>query len=544
MIIRGLQPETGQIMEVDGENYSLNENPQSPKGGLIPPNQCCLIPPNRPLQKAQEMLRFAENRDVFLKKLEQRNPQKVSAMASAIHSGQWTSDIFRDPDAYTILLQLYNDESIHQLAFEDAQQYLSILTQFSGRHDLMPDQRLEGTVTRFDLADQNNEADYEKMMLWTKWQRIAPDLRIKCSTWIKEIVRDFHDRQMPCWCTEVKLSQENITSIERLMSGFETIDSRRCLTNQLLLWTINLATQQSPVCAAPENFSSLYFLSPAILAFMAFKQSQEPISVKLFYGTQKANDLSELRQKNCHPVAIYHPDISNPFFFPHDVFSGALFSQQHDYSHEILLNKAPLAQRNMYLRFNCYEQSLIAGINNPENSQHQHLNFFKGYFKYLEEKVKCGSNSVECLLLNRRNLLNTFDENQPLLDQDFSIEELESSSHNEKAFFRDLKIFLETKPHDSLNALTNAKVFYFLEQLLNKDRQQFMVLSGWLEKANADNSHDSLYYRVSRPSFPPFLQDINNMCEYLLSLREDCDEGLGKRKYSAIEQSPLETDRE
>ena len=74
----------------------------------------------------------------------------------------------------------------------------------------------------------------------------------------------------------------------------------------------------------------------------------ECVSFFPFYGSPKAEEVLKLREENKHPLAIYHPAVSNNLMWADNRFVGTFGGLWHDMIHVRILNLRRWNERQLY----------------------------------------------------------------------------------------------------------------------------------------------------------------------------------------------------
>ncbi len=292
-------------------------------------------------------------------------PCEVATLLSAVDRHDWGDAIFLAPNAYSVLLRAYLDQTIDSDQFLNTQHLLEVYSQFGVRKDDLPeDAQLPAKVTRIDLNNLRYKDKREELLtaiLYRKTNNGIDELFCKALDSLKR-------SNTPAWVDFIALDQQllsRFTCSDYYLKTPEDQHKERNLGGQVCNWMRALERSSTLAITQVELEEQDYLMIPTrnINRCMQQLSNMEPVDLYPFYGTETADQLSLQRQQNIHPRACFHPSAKDSLLRPHNLYIGAL-EGIHDEHHGHLLSRIPMSTRALLLNMDQKEKALSQMIAN------------------------------------------------------------------------------------------------------------------------------------------------------------------------------------
>ena len=306
-----------------------------------------------------EILKFVKNADEIKEQVERIEPRLAKNLAKIIEEGEWQDSLFDDSSVYDILLRAYRDNNIDHIQFLDTQFYLQARSEFTGKLHCSRAVFLNSPreVKRINIIEPEYER-YRKAVDYYLWEKAT---------------ERYESEGKPVWVDLVYLSSDESKQLKTLPDTVGAIDdttqhympgesSPRPYTasEQQATWlkTLYFKKMGGVFFTHINEETVILILTPGIQETRAALNNPQPVKLQPTFGSLTAEEVFTLRQNNRHPLALYHPDITNSLEKPHGCRAGAAGASLHDVYHHTLLNCLPEWQRTTFLIFDQAEMQL------------------------------------------------------------------------------------------------------------------------------------------------------------------------------------------
>ena len=177
---------------------------------------------------------------------------------------------------------------------------------------------------------------------------------------------------------EIQLSSK----VQRLLSA-KALPEKGIATYMDKLWWLKILDGHTPGAWLTTERDKIILGSFSLFQNTVKPKNEEgeEIMIKPTFSAGGWDVLKNMRLKNEHPMALWHPDIGDSLVSPDGLYAGSL-ALLHDFYHVNILNTASKAKRQKYLQLDTdvveprirFYKRLISGKKVPEDEQ-----FIKGF---------------------------------------------------------------------------------------------------------------------------------------------------------------------
>ncbi|MET4694073.1 hypothetical protein [Endozoicomonas lisbonensis] len=262
-------------------------------------------------------------------------------IAHNIHNAQWDAPLLRSPEGFEALRYAYEHQLVDKNEFLDAQDYLQIQADFAAPET----EAFQILVDKGQLPVRVPAVSVKRVFYTAVADEKQPPILISEGAlageqfgWLTVIRVDsgFFSKYKMSKNTFLPDKRDRWGDILKLLNR-KLGDKRQ----QLLYWyeflEANMPELMSVRSTSDEGGAEIVMGSiPLYLAYIK-KTSEHFLDFTPLYGQLDWNNLIEMRVAGANPGTIYHPNVTNNYFYPHHLYGGASAFVRHDLKHHLIL---------------------------------------------------------------------------------------------------------------------------------------------------------------------------------------------------------------
>ncbi|WP_153301640.1 hypothetical protein [Endozoicomonas arenosclerae] len=275
-------------------------------------------------------------------------------MRRAYEDGDWSADVFQGIQSFNTLLYLYiNDSTFSETDFMEIQMWLQINHHFHADSDV---QLLHREVSGSSVEAQRYLAYLGQRLgrfshllsQLTSGQRHFTQVVLSSdvSRWLRQYLNVWDEDEHASQYTYQADMQAQIENFEWMIYardfGYLFIDTE-----------------------SHESLVSIYVPSYSLYSYLLGHASGLPESEWMnpapFYGEPDIAQLLNLRDRNVHPIAIFHPLIHTSITHPDGRYAGSWLGTLHDLVHVYFLNRLMNQERTFFYQLYQTVRGSLAG---------------------------------------------------------------------------------------------------------------------------------------------------------------------------------------